>query len=241
MQPLSSILLMKTTSMKRLLTLIVCIGAGMISFAQNTGEITGKVLESGTTKGVSFANVVVYSEQGEQVLFTETDFDGLYTCKPLDPAIYDIKVFSLGYDTVVMSGIEVLADGLVYQDFMLTNGVALDTFVYRQPLVSKQNPQEETKITGAQIRHQGGNDVADIVSKNVPKVIPVERTGGLSIGGSREDAVLYVVDGVRVIGSAYLPINSIKEINVITGGIPAAYGDFMGGVIEITTYSYSVY
>ncbi len=232
---------MKTTSMKRLLTLIVTISAGMISFAQNAGEITGKVLEDGTTKGVSFANVVVYSQQGTQVLFTETDFDGLYTCKPLDPAKYDIKVFSLGFDTVVIAGVEVLADGLVYQDILLTKGVDLDTFVYRIPLVSKQNPQEEKKITGQQIREQGANDIADIVVKNVPKVIPVERTGGLSIGGSREDAVLYVVDGVRVIGSTYIPMNAIKEVNVITGGIPAAYGDFMGGVVEITTYNYSVY
>ena len=226
--------------MKRLSTSILCLGLFGYLHAQNSGEITGKVIDSETQIGVPFANVIVY-QNGQQVHYAEASYEGLYTCKPLDPSTYDLKVITMGYDTVMMSGIVVPAEGLIYQDFALTKGVSLDTFVFLEPLISKHTPQEETKLKGEDIKNQGSNDIADIVMKNVPKVIPVERTGGMSIGGSREDAVLYVVDGVRVIGSTYIPMNAIKEVNVITGGIPANYGDFMGGVIEITTYNYSVY
>lgn len=79
------------------------------------------------------------------------------------------------------------------------------------------------------------------LEKNTPGVYQSESSGGLYINGSREDATLYVIDGVRVIGSMYLPMNSIREINVITGGIPANYGDVMGGVVEIFTKSSGVY
>ena len=48
-----------------------------------------------------------------------------------------------------------------------------------------------------------------------------------------------MVDGVRVIGSLYVPINAIYELNIITGGIPANYGDVTGGIVEITTKGYA--
>ena len=52
-----------------------------------------------------------------------------------------------------------------------------------------------------------------------------------------EVARCYSVRGgwYRVIGSTYVPKSAIANITVYTGGIPANYGDFTGGVIEITT------
>ncbi|MBP9796565.1 MAG: TonB-dependent receptor plug domain-containing protein, partial [Chitinophagales bacterium] len=81
-------------------------------------------------------------------------------------------------------------------------------------------------------------NIKDIV-RNAPKVYENESTGGLSIAGARETSTLYVVDGIRIMGSTYIPLNAIAEINVFTGGIPANYGDFTGGVVEITTKGYS--
>lgn len=81
-------------------------------------------------------------------------------------------------------------------------------------------------------------DIKDIV-RFAPKVYENEITGGLSIAGARETSTLYVIDGIKVIGSSYVPLNAIAEINVYTGGIPANYGDFTGGVIEIKTKGYT--
>ena len=53
--------------------------------------------------------------------------------------------------------------------------------------------------------------------------------------GARSDATTYFVDGVKVYGTPGLPQQSIEQINVITGGVPANYGDVTSGVISIST------
>jgi hypothetical protein len=43
------------------------------------------------------------------------------------------------------------------------------------------------------------------------------------------------VDGVKVFGKPNLPQQSIEQLNVITGGVPASYGDLTSGAISIST------
>ena len=38
-----------------------------------------------------------------------------------------------------------------------------------------------------------------------------------------------------------LPKSAIEEVQVITGGLPASYGDATGGIVSITTRGPSVY
>jgi hypothetical protein len=57
----------------------------------------------------------------------------------------------------------------------------------------------------------------------------------MSIKGSRSDASYYFIDGIKVRGSSNLPKSAIEEVSVITGGVPASYGDITGGIISITT------
>jgi outer membrane receptor for ferrienterochelin and colicin len=61
--------------------------------------------------------------------------------------------------------------------------------------------------------------------------------GGVSIRGSRSDNTYYYIDGVKVPAGAGvgLPKSAIEEVQVITGGVPANYGDVTGGLINITT------
>lgn len=45
------------------------------------------------------------------------------------------------------------------------------------------------------------------------------------------------IDGIRTIGTTNLPKSALDQVTVITGGIPAEYGEATGGVINITTKS----
>lgn len=59
--------------------------------------------------------------------------------------------------------------------------------------------------------------------------------------GARADATLYMIDGMRIIGNnPYLIRNSIDEMQIYTGGVPAKYGDVTGGVIVIETKGYKL-
>jgi len=64
-----------------------------------------------------------------------------------------------------------------------------------------------------------------------------QRDDGHSINvvGQRDDANTYIVDGVKMRGNLGLPQSSIAQLEVITGGLPARYGDATGAVINITT------
>lgn len=58
--------------------------------------------------------------------------------------------------------------------------------------------------------------------------------GTVSIWGS-EQAPLILVDGVKIRGTAGLPMGAVYSMEVLTGNIPACWGDTPGGVINITT------
>jgi hypothetical protein len=60
----------------------------------------------------------------------------------------------------------------------------------------------------------------------------------LNFSGSRSGSTLYMIDGVKVIGEPQLPNQGIAEMVVITGGLPAQFGDTTSGVVLITTKSY---
>ena len=60
----------------------------------------------------------------------------------------------------------------------------------------------------------------------------------INIRGSRSDATQYYVDGIKMIGGFSVPKAAIKEIKVISGGVPAMFGDATGGIVLITTKSY---
>ncbi len=230
--------------MKHFAILLLCTLSVINLRAQNDGEITGKVVAFDSTKNklepVPLAHIIVYLNDAI-VMHGESDFNGVYLLKPLAPNTYDLEVIAGAFDTLKMTGIVVGSDAMVYQDLKVSTATDLPVFVFKAPLVNRTNPQVEDKITGVELRQQGNDDIQSAIAKNTPTVLQNDKTGGLYINGSREDATLYVIDGVRVIGSTYLPMNAIREINVITGGIPANYGDFMGGVVEILTKSSGVY
>ena len=60
--------------------------------------------------------------------------------------------------------------------------------------------------------------------------------GALNVRGSRSDATAYYVDGVKIVGSTnILSQAAIDQMTVVTGGVPAQYGDATGGIISIVT------
>ena len=57
----------------------------------------------------------------------------------------------------------------------------------------------------------------------------------VNMRGSRSDATEYYIDGIKVRGALGVPASGIEQITVVTGGVPAKYGDATGGIISVTT------
>lgn len=222
---------------KRLLLLSVLIVSAIgITKAQiGTGGVYGTVKDDKTGEAIPFANVVIL--QAEQIVTgTTTDFDGKYKIKSLKPGSdYTIKASVVGFPPQAQSGVVVKAEQNIEVSFKMTAGIKLDEIVvvdYKVPLIEKDGGSSVTV---------SGDEIAKMPSRGanaaVTTVAGVQDNDGAigSIRGTRSGSTDTYIDGVKVRGSASLPQAAYEQVKVLTGGIPAQYGDVTGGVISITT------
>ncbi len=210
---------------------------GLNALAQ-TGEIKGRVLEKGTKEGVPFASVAALLG-GSQVQATVTDIDGNYSIKPLNPGKYDVKATSVGYSPFEKTGVIVSTDKISFVDLELGKGAVdlkmVEVSEYSVPLLDKGSPATQKTVTYEDIQAAPVRDVNSIASQSAG-VYQRDEGNDLNIRGSRSDATAYYVDGIKVRGSGVgISNKGTEQITVITGGLPAQYGDVTGGVISVTT------
>ena len=219
-----------------LLTAAFLVATGFVAFAQ-TGSIKGKVLDKTTKEPLPFANVVV-EINGSQAGGAQTDFDGNFTIKPLQPGRYSLKASFVGYTAAEVTGVLVSADKITFQDMMMTKGAvditAVEVTSYKNPIIDKGNPSTQTTVTQEEIKVAPTRDVKSVASTTAG-VYQKDEGDDVNVRGSRSDATDYYIDGIKVRGSTNLPQSGIEQITVVTGGVPAQYGDATGGIINITT------
>ncbi|PKP18643.1 MAG: hypothetical protein CVU05_13120 [Bacteroidetes bacterium HGW-Bacteroidetes-21] len=221
--------------LKNLLLLIFVVGITTSAFSQS-GTLKGKVLDGSTGEGIAFANVSIESN-GQVITGGMTDFDGNYTIKPVPAGVYDVKASYVGYQSLQLKGLRVMAGKITFQDFKLGVSVQnlqeVEVREYKVPLISKDQTQTGGSVTSEEIAKMPGRS-ADAVAVTVGGVYS-ERGEVGSIRGARDEATVYYIDGVKVRGSTALPKTATAQVDVITGGIPAKYGDVTGGIISVTT------
>ncbi|WP_084274413.1 TonB-dependent receptor [Crocinitomix catalasitica] len=202
-----------------------------------TGTIRGAVTDAETGEPLPFVNVII-SQEGQRKGAGKTDFDGRFTLSSLTPGEYDVEVRFVNYQTQRNEGIVVNSDRLTIVDFALGSSSELLDIVevihYEVPLIDQDGGASGATVTRDDISKMATRSAEGIAS-TVGGVYKEEGTEGLSIRGARNDATYYYIDGIKVRGSSAIPKSAIQEVSVITGGVPANYGDLTGGIISITT------
>jgi hypothetical protein len=206
------------------------------SFAQGTGEIWGKVVDSETGNSIPGVNVVIRA--GNTLLGAQTDVNGNFRLKGLAPGTYNLEFSFVGYGTGTLEKITVYADGYIStEDFALKPGVELTgAVIYSERTVGliipkKMNYQDIKDIPGKQ-------DIKKIITLISPDVQKTE-DGEMYFRGARSGDYVYYVDGIKVNAENFaIPTTAIGSMQVYTGGVPARYGDFTGGCVVIETQSY---
>ena len=225
--------------------LIVVVFSCSSSFAQiGQGALSGKVVDKASGEALPFVNLIV-EQNGNLIAGAASDFNGKYTIKPIPPGKYDLKARFTGYQPVLVKGIEINADKITFKNVnMGVTTVQMETFEvieYTVPLISKDNTSTGGTITKENINKMPGRS-ATSVAQTVGGVYSKDNgSGSMSIRGARENANYYYIDGIKVRGSTNLPKSAIEQVSVVTGGVPAQYGDVTGGVISITTRGASSY
>lgn len=218
---------------KKTLVLIIAVILlfGTRTYTQTqSGELRGKITNGDDGEALPFANVVLMLG-GTQKGGASSDIEGNYVIKPITPGTYDVRVSYVGFKDLIIKDFEVGGNNISFQNIKLTPSIVTTDVVeiraYEKPLV-KQDEGSGNRMSKEEIKKAPTRSVADLVN------LTAGMLGG-SAKGQRGSGTVYFVDGVRVRGALGVPQSSIQEINTITGGIPAEYGDLVGGVVSITT------
>lgn len=228
--------------MKKIVYVIVFLfGFSYIAVSQ-TGEIQGKVVDD---KGdpVGFAAVVIVQDEAglkPTSKGAKTDVNGFFTIKGVNPGTYNLRASFTGKPKVVETGVVVFVGKPTTQNFKLedrSTTVGTVTVKGRRAnptkIIDVFTPVQST-MTAEQIKDNSVRD-ANSLAAQTAGVVQQDRGRELNIGGARSEDNVYFVNGVKVTGSAAVPPSAIANLEVITTGVPAKYGDVTGGVINITT------
>ncbi|HLT48225.1 MAG TPA: TonB-dependent receptor [Rubricoccaceae bacterium] len=218
--------------------LLVVLAAAVPAAAQSRGKIAGRVTDAATGEALPGVNVVIVGT----TLGTATDLDGEYFIANLQVGTYDVRATYLGYDALTVTGVNVNPNATATVNFALeeaTLEVGGEVVVEAQrPLVERDNTASTTRIESEEISYRPTAELTQVLT-TIPS-INVEN-GEVTVRGRTLDEVAFVVDGARARNplnhDPYTRVNlsAIQELEVITGGFNAEYGEAQSGVINVIT------
>ncbi len=200
-------------------------------------SLSGKATDKETKEPLISATVAIY-KNGVLITGTNTDFDGNYNLANIDPGTYEVEVSYTGYQPQRIVDVKVLAGKSNKLDAQLDTGggIILNEVVvveYKVPLIQQDNTTSGQTITSDQIKNLPTRNINALAALTAG-LSSADEGGAVTVRGSRPDATNYYVDGIRIQGNL-IPESEIDQLQVITGGVEAQYGDVTGGIISITT------
>ena len=204
----------------------------------STGALKGQILNDEHEPVIGA--IIKIIQGGSLVGGTNTDVDGMYTYKPLNAGSYDILVSSSETQSKKVTDVRVSAERTTYLDVAVSTNTLIEVEVvaYKKPLIDKTF-MDIKEISAEDFAHMA-IDKSDIGSAilNMTSEATRDENGDFHVRGSRGDATSFIVDGVKSPNISGVPSLSVENMAIITGGIPAQYGDNTSGVIIITTKDY---
>lgn len=225
---------------KWFICLMALLGMGQV-WAQNGGSLMGALRDSATSEPIPMA--VVKVSGGTVNTGGLTDMQGAYAIKGIPPGEYTVTLSHLSYRKTVISKVQISNGSITFLDRTLSTGmlgvIEITWDQETEDLLGKGTPPTMTRITAEELLENANpRGIVGAIVTQVPKAVQANERAGINFSGSRTDATQYFIDGVKVIGDPQIPQAGIGDMVVITGGLPAQYGDTTSGVVLISTKSF---
>jgi YD repeat-containing protein len=222
-----------------LIVLFVFISTAL--FAGTTGKIVGKV-KSTDGKPLAYAAVVI---EGIRMGAT-TDERGKFIIINVPPGKYSVLCNLMGYAPQKMENVNVQVDMTQTVNFKLKSvSQALDIKVEvvqkKEEMIKKDNTGSSQKINAESIEDVATDDISGLIAMKAGATQSAD--GELHVRGGTASEVNYTVDGMSVSdpvdgGSALsVDTDAVAFMDVITGGLPAEFGNAQSGMVNIVTKS----
>ncbi|MGV6860941.1 MAG: carboxypeptidase regulatory-like domain-containing protein [Putridiphycobacter sp.] len=219
----------------RNLVLLIFLGLGAALNAQvGLGMIRGEVFNYDSTANVPFANLKI--EVDGSVVGVKSDINGKFKFLDVKPGVYNITVTAASNGETVLKGVTVKPDQILDIDVYM--GAIIGTTVVVNVDKPKLDINNVSTITSEELKNNPNiRSPKDMVVSKLSDV-SMDQNNQMIIRGSRPGDVIYYLDGVKMTDMKSVPGASVRGMTVYTGGIPAKYGDTMGGVVILETKSY---
>lgn len=214
--------------------------AGSLNAQVALGEVIGEVIDFGLNIGLVDAHVFI-DDNGKRYQ-TKTDIDGRFRISAIPAGTYAVNIRK-GNDTITGLIAEVPMDGFanigkIYFGDKTT--LITDTYVTYQRdklrLIDGNLPVKQ--LTAEEIDKSPLKfDIKGLVTSMTTDVQMTD-DGELVFRGARKGDMIYLIDGVKTRDAGSVPGASIGHMMVYTGGLPAKYGDTLGGVVVMESKSY---
>ena len=172
-----------------------------------------------------------------------SDYEGSYRIEGISPGIYTLQVSSIGFVTVEYTNINIEEDTKKEFDVILSSSsytVDQEILVIGdRPLLDIEETSSKHIISSDDIDKTIVTNIKDIVTQQAGVV---KSDNEIFIRGGRNYENSFLLDGVSVqdplSGTGFglqLSANSLEEVEVITGGYNAEFGQATSGVINART------
>jgi hypothetical protein len=218
--------------------LLLC---SMNLLAQSYGEIHGRILDASTGESIPGANVFILINELPSH-GTSSDAYGYFRLKPVPLGIHNVTVSFVGYGDQNIFNVQVDADKIsLLADIHLIFGENLPPVIIisEKLIVDPHDPSKETMDMIVVKKLPNTSNFTGILAAMTSNIYVTEDMKNIHFRGARANDAVYIVDGVKVSGpGVMIPTRGIGSMTVYSGGVPAKYGDFTGGVIIVESESY---
>jgi outer membrane receptor protein involved in Fe transport len=213
--------------------------------AGTTGKLTGIVFDEETGNPLPFANVILEGSG----LGAVTDMDGRFFILNVKAGTYELIARYVGYNDYRKTEVRILIDETTEVDFDMTQTtIEMEEIVKVEgsKFVDVKQSVEKKLITREKISRLPVTRFEEVLEVN-PGFVRGGAGDELHVRGGRGGEILYMVDGVPIkdplIGGGFgmrLGTNAIEEMEILTGGFSAEYGDAQSAVVNLVTQEGSV-
>jgi len=203
-----------------------------IIIASTTGKIAGKIVDATSGEALAGVNIVVSGTY----FGAATDLDGNYVILNVTPRKYDLVISMIGYEKTTVQNVRVEIDLTTKIDLALNTEVIEGEGV----IVIAENRIVKVDVAASQLSITG-DEIKELPVSTLGEVVGLKAgiTSNLGVRGSGSDQTMLMLDGVVLRDARNdapvtgIPLSSIQEISVQTGGFNAEYNNVRSGVINV--------
>jgi hypothetical protein len=212
--------------------------------AQTGGTVRGNIFDKESGEPIIYGNVIL---QGT-TMGVNTDFNGFFTLGNVPPGDYKLVATYIGYDSVVVD-VKVKAGGIIYERlYMSPSSVVLDEI---NVSASKEQSRSDVQISKVTVTPKeiralpstgGESDIAQYLPVLPGIVVSGDQGGQLYIRGGSPVQNKILLDGMTIYNPFHsigffsvFETESIRSVDVLTGGFNAEYGGRVSAVVDIKT------